>query len=95
MTPNERESDALLHTYTRLPIEIVRGERTHLIDSSGRRYLDFLGGLAVNALGYAHPAVLTAIETQLQKYIHVSNLFPQQPQTELAEMLCAASGLEF
>lgn len=93
MTLMERERAVFLPTYARLPIEIVRGDGVHLYDSSGRRYLDFFGGLAVNALGYGHPAVLRAIQEQAQKYIHVSNLFPQEPQVELAELLRTESGM--
>ena len=94
MTLHTRDRDALLHTYSRLPVEIVRGEGMYLVDNNDRRYLDFFGGLAVNALGYGHPAILDAIETQTRKYIHLSNLFPQQPQVELAEMLREQSGLD-
>ncbi|MCZ7555532.1 MAG: acetylornithine/succinylornithine family transaminase [Bacteroidia bacterium] len=94
MTLPERDHASLLATYTRLPMDIERGEGVYLIDTEGKRYLDFFGGLAVNALGYAHPAILEAIGTQAARYIHVSNLFPQRPQIELAERVRALSGYD-
>ena len=90
----ERDRASMLHTYTRLPLEIDRGEGVHLVDASGRRYLDFFGGLAVNALGYGHPAVLAAIRSQSERYLHLSNLFAQEPQVALAERLRAMSGFD-
>lgn len=94
MTLFERDTDAILGTYNRLPLHIVRGEGVHLIDSEGRRYLDFFGGLAVNALGYGHPAVLGAIREQSERYLHLSNLFPQEPQVALAERLRDSTGYD-
>ena len=90
----ERDRTSLLHTYTRLPMEIDRGEGVYLYDSDGRRYLDFFGGLAVNGLGYGHPGVLEAIRSQSARYLHLSNLFPQEPQVVLAERLRAATGFD-
>ncbi len=94
MTLVDRDRASLLGTYTRLPIEIERGEGVYLIDSEGKRYLDFFGGLAVNALGYGHPAVLAAIAEQSARFIHISNLFPQRPQIDLADRLRALSGYD-
>lgn len=94
MTLFERDTDAILGTYNRLPLHIVRGEGVHLIDNEGRRYLDFFGGLAVNALGYGHPAVLGAIREQSERYLHLSNLFPQEPQVALAERLRDSTGYD-
>lgn len=88
----EREAVALFHTYKRLPLEVERGEGVHLIAKDGRRYLDMFAGLAVNALGYNHPTVLGAIQKQLQRYLHLSNVFYQDTQIELAERLLKASG---
>ncbi len=90
----ERDRDSILHTYSRLPLEIVRGEGVHLIDVEGRRYLDFFGGLAVNSLGYGYPAVLDAVRTQSEQYMHLSNFFPQRPQIELAERLRGQNGFD-
>ncbi|MGH2567105.1 MAG: aspartate aminotransferase family protein, partial [Bacteroidota bacterium] len=73
---------------------IARGEGCYLYDREGKSYLDFFGGLAVNALGYNHPRVNDAIIRQLQKYIHLSNFYVQEAQILLAEKLIAASGYE-
>jgi acetylornithine aminotransferase len=88
----DREAALFLHTYKRLPLEIVRGEGVHLIARDGTRYLDMVAGIAVNALGYGHPRVVKAIEEQTRAYIHLSNYFLQEPQLRLAELLTAASG---
>jgi acetylornithine/N-succinyldiaminopimelate aminotransferase len=71
---------------------LVRGEGCHVWDADGRRYLDLLGGLAVNALGHAHPAVVDAITKQLATLGHVSNFFATPPQIELAERLLTLVG---
>ena len=81
------EDRLLLSTYERNPILFVRGEGVHLIDESGDRYLDLLSGIGVNALGYAHPAIETAIARQSRALIHTSNLFYHEGQAELAELL--------
>jgi len=83
----ERDRACTMHTYDRLPVRIVGGKGTYLFDDAGRRYLDFFGGLAVNALGYAHPALLEAIHAQVDSYLHISNRFPQDAQVALAEQL--------
>src|SRR5512140_3162773 len=88
----DRESAYFFHTYKRIPLEIDRGEGVYLYGRDGRRYLDLFGGLAVNALGYAHPGVLEAIATQSRRYIHLSNYFLQEPQLQLAELLVKRSG---
>ena len=92
MRQHDRESATFLHTYKRLPLEIDRGEGMDLIASDGTRYLDLFAGIAVNALGHAHPAVLRAIEGQARRYVHVSNYFLQEPQIALAELLLRHSG---
>jgi len=92
MTLHEREAAALFHTYKRLPLEIVRGEGATLITADGTRYLDMFAGIAVNALGHAHPRVVRAIADQAARYIHVSNYFLQEPQVRLAELLQRLSG---
>ncbi len=83
---------SLLPVYRRPPMEIVRGEGVELIDSEGRRYLDFVGGIAVNSLGYDDPgiraAMLQAMESGL---IHVSNLYRTSPGEKLADALVASS----
>lgn len=90
----EREHQHFIPTYKRLPLEVDRAEGMHVFTRDGRRYLDFLGGIAVNSLGHCHPAVIAAIERQLHRYAHLSNYFYQDAQVEFAEALVAASGYD-
>jgi acetylornithine aminotransferase len=83
----ERESKYFFHTYHRLPLEIEKGEGVYLYAKDGKRYIDYFGGLAVNALGYNHPHVNAAIEKQIKRYIHLSNYYAQDSVVELAERL--------
>lgn len=89
----EREQNYLLHTYNRYPIVLARGKGAFLYDIEGKRYLDFVAGLGVNALGHAHPRIVKAIREQAAKLVHVSNLYYHEYQGPLAEKLCALSGL--
>ncbi|HLP16295.1 MAG TPA: acetylornithine/succinylornithine family transaminase [Bacteroidota bacterium] len=93
-TTLEQEHSLFFHTYQRLPLEVERGEGCYLYTKDGSKYLDMFSGLAVNALGYAHPAVTAAIETQVRKYTHLSNLFLQEQQIKLAALLVKHSGYE-
>jgi len=88
----DKESKYFFHTFHRLPLEIDRGEGVYLYAKDGKRYLDFFGGLAVNALGYNHPHITAAIEKQIHRYIHLSNYFAQDATVELAERIITASG---
>jgi acetylornithine/N-succinyldiaminopimelate aminotransferase len=88
------EAKLLLPTYERQPILFVRGRGVHLWDSSGKRYLDFLSGIGVNALGHNHPVIQAVIKRQAGRLIHVSNLFFHEYQAELAQMLTGISGLD-
>ena len=88
------EARLLLPTYERNPILFVGGEGVHLIDAQGERYLDLLSGIGVNALGYGHPAIETAIAEQSKKLIHISNLFFHEGQAELALRLTKMSGMD-
>ena len=88
------EAKLLLPTYERQPILFVRGRGVYLWDSEGKRYLDFLSGIGVNALGHSHPAVQAAIKRQAGRLIHVSNLFFHEYQAELAWLLTEISGLD-
>ncbi len=81
----------LFNTYNRAPIAVDRGEGAWLIDTKGTRYLDFGGGIAVNALGHAHPHLVAAIQRQAEKLWHTSNLYEIPEQTRLAERLVAAT----
>ena len=87
------EAKLLLPTYERQPILFVRGRGVYLWDSQGKRYLDFLSGIGVNALGHNHPAIQAAIKRQASRLIHVSNLFFHEYQAELARLLTDISGL--
>jgi acetylornithine/N-succinyldiaminopimelate aminotransferase len=88
------EAKLLLPTYDRQPILFVRGRGVYLWDSGGKRYLDFLSGIGVNALGHGHPAIQAAIKRQAGRLIHVSNLFFHEFQAELAQRLTKISGLD-
>lgn len=94
MNFKETESKLFFHTYKRLPLEVERGEGCYLYTKDGKKYLDMFSGLAVNALGYAHPAIVDAIEIQARKYTHLSNFFIQEPQLLLAERLLEYSGFD-
>src|SRR5579863_1183268 len=80
-------TSALMPTYAPPPVTFVRGRGTELWDDQGRRYLDFLCGLAVTSLGHAHPAVAEAVCAQAQTLLHVSNLFGTEPGPEVAATL--------
>ena len=88
----ELERRYLLGTYNRYPIALTRGKGVFLYDLDGTRYLDFVAGLGVNALGHAHPRIVKTIREQAAKLIHVSNLYYHEYQGALAEKLCTLSG---
>ncbi len=90
----ERERRFLLATYNRYPIALDRGKGVFLYDREGKRYLDFVAGLGVNALGHAHPRVVKVIREQAARAIHFSNLYYNEFQGRLAEKLCHLSGLD-
>ena len=89
----ERERRFLLQTYNRYPLLLTKGKGVFVYDHEGRRYLDFVAGLGVNALGHAHPRIVKIIREQAAKLIHVSNLYYNEYQGRLAEKLCSLSGL--
>ncbi len=82
---------ALLPTYARSELSFARGEGAYLFATSGERYLDFASGVAVTALGHAHPHLVRALTEQASKLWHVSNLYEIPGQTRLAERLVAAT----
>jgi acetylornithine/N-succinyldiaminopimelate aminotransferase len=84
----------MMNTYRRPPIVFVRGRGGYVYDHRGRKYLDFLGGLAVNALGYAHPRLTRVIRRESARAVHFSNLFHHPYQGPLARKLAEWSGLE-
>jgi acetylornithine/N-succinyldiaminopimelate aminotransferase len=88
------EKRFLLPTYNRYPVAFERGKGVFLFDFEGKKYLDFVAGLGVNALGHAHPRIVKIIREQAAKVIHVSNLYYNEYQGQLAERLCQLSGLD-
>lgn len=89
---SSRWTSALLDTYPAPPVELVSGEGVTVTDADGNTYIDMLAGIAVNALGHAHPAVVDAVSAQVARLGHVSNLFGSQPVVEVAESLRARVG---
>ena len=88
------ESRHLMNTYRRPEVVFTHGRGCRLYDSKGREYLDFLGGIAVNALGYAHPKLVKVIRREAGRAVHISNLFHNPYQGPLASKLAAWSGLD-
>ncbi|GAB0101554.1 acetylornithine transaminase [Nocardia sp. JMUB6875] len=88
----QRWNTALMNNYGTPKVALVRGAGAVVYDADGKRYLDFLGGIAVNSLGHAHPAILAAVTQQLGTLGHVSNLYASEPVIELAERLLAHFG---
>ena len=88
------ERQYLFQNYGRQPIVLERGEGTRVWDTEGREYLDFVGGLAVNVLGHAHPVVAEALAEQAQTLIHTSNLYYTKPMVSLARLLVENSCLD-
>jgi acetylornithine/N-succinyldiaminopimelate aminotransferase len=80
--------------YRRLPVTLVKGKGIHVWDSNGKQYVDFVSGIAVNALGHCNPAMIKAIKKQSKKLIHTSNIFYTAPQARLARLLSRISGFE-
>jgi acetylornithine/N-succinyldiaminopimelate aminotransferase len=90
----QAEEKLLLPTYDRQRVLFTRGRGVYLWDSRGKKYLDFLSGIGVNALGHGHPAIQKVLKRQAGKLIHTSNLFFHEYQAELAKKLTKISGLE-
>jgi acetylornithine aminotransferase/acetylornithine/N-succinyldiaminopimelate aminotransferase len=88
------EAKLLLATYDRYPILLHKGRGVHVYDDKGRKYLDFLSGIGVNALGYAHPAITKTIARQSKLLVHTSNLFYHEYQGKLASALIKISGMD-
>ena len=95
--PDARLLDAgqfLLPTYKRQPVVLTHGRGAYVYDATGKKYLDFLGGIAVNALGHAHPRIVKVIRREAARAIHLSNLYHNAYQGPLARKLAAWSGLD-
>src|ERR1700726_4718868 len=88
------ERDYLLQNYARYPLVLHRGEGPYVWDTDGKRYLDFIAGIGVNALGHAHPRILKVIRDQAALLIHCSNLYYHEYQGPLAKRLAEISGLQ-
>jgi acetylornithine/N-succinyldiaminopimelate aminotransferase len=90
----DQERDHLLQNYARYPLALARGKGSYVFDLEGRRYLDFITGIGVNALGHAHPRIVKVIRDQAALLLHTSNLYYHAYQGPLAKRLAAMSGLE-
>ncbi|MBE0517498.1 MAG: acetylornithine transaminase [Methanophagales archaeon] len=89
----EKEKRYLMQTYKRPRIVLKEGKGAIVRDFFGNEYIDCVGGIAVNAVGYCHPEVVSAIQEQAEKLMHVSNLYYTEPQVKLAEKLSELSGM--
>jgi len=92
MNLKEKEKEFILQTYKRLPVEVDHTDGVYVYGKDGKKYLDFFGGIAVNALGYNDTRVKAAIINQVNRYMHMSNIFYMDVQIELAELICKLSG---
>lgn len=90
----EQAESHILHTYNRYPVVLDHGEGMYLYDTEGKKYLDFAAGIAVQALGYGNQEYADALKGQIDKLLHTSNLYYNQPTINAAEKLCAASGMD-
>src|SRR3979411_2106794 len=88
------EREFLLQNYARYPLVLDRGEGCYVYDVDGKRYLDFIAGIGVNALGHAHPRIVEVIREQAGLLIHSSNLYYHEYQGKLARKLAEVSGLQ-
>lgn len=88
------DAQCVMATYARQPVVFVRGCGARLWDAEGKEYIDFLGGIAVDAIGHCHPRVVRAIQKQAEVLLHVSNLFYTEPQFRLAQKLTAVAGMD-
>ena len=90
----EQAENVILHTYNRFPVVFDRAEGVYIYDTEGKKYLDFASGIGVFALGYHHKGYTEAVKGQLDKIIHISNLYYNVPAVEAAEKLVKASGMD-
>lgn len=93
MTDTRKLADRyVMRTYNRFPVTFVRGEGCYLFDDEGKKYLDFVAGIAMATLGHAHPAVAEAVSLQSRELVNTSNLYYTRPMAQLAERLCTLLG---
>lgn len=93
-TTKHSSNSHIMNTYGRQPVTFERGEGVFLFDTEGKRYLDAISGIAVNALGHGHPEFVKTLQNQASKLIHTSNLYGIELQEQLADALCEASGMQ-
>lgn len=93
MNTFEKDSAYIAHAYGRLPLEFARASGSEVFGSDGKRYIDLGSGIAVNVFGHCDPVWTAAVEKQLGAFAHTSNYYYSAPQAELAERLCARTGL--
>lgn len=89
----EKAEEAVLHTYNRYKVVLDRGEGVYLYDTDGKKYLDFAAGIAVQSLGYHYPGYDEALKAQVDKLLHTSNLYYNEPAMEAAQKVVKASGM--
>ena len=90
----EKADQALLHTYNRFPVVFEEGKGVYLYDTDGKEYLDFAAGIAVNSLGYGDEVYTESLKKQVDKLLHISNLYYNTPVTDAAEKLLSVSGMD-
>src|SRR6516165_1804118 len=93
-TVMELEKQYLFQNYARYPLVLTRGKGCYVYDTQGKRYLDLITGIGVNALGHAHPRLLKSLRQQAGRMIHASNLYYNEYQGKLAERIAKLSGLD-
>ena len=94
MNLKERDEKYIAHTYKRFPLEITSGKGSLVYDDAGKRYIDMGSGIAVTSFGVADDLWIAAVESQLSKVQHTSNLYYTSPCVELAELLCTKTGMK-
>ena len=87
-------TEYIMNTYGDRQLAFVKGEGAYVWSADGKKYLDFLSGIAVNGLGHCHPKVVSAIQNQAEKLLHVSNLYYIEPQAQLAKLLVENGDLD-
>ena len=91
-TGSQRWRAAMMDNYGTPKLTLVRGQGCEVTDADGTTYVDFVSGIAVNALGHAHPAIVSAVTEQIGRLGHVSNFYAHEPGLELAEQLLELAG---
>ena len=94
MKSMQQAEKALLHTYNRFPVVFDYGKGVYLYDTEGKEYLDFAAGIAVCSLGYGNEKYTESLKKQVDKLLHTSNLYYNEPTTEAAEKLLRVSGMD-